>query len=792
MEKIKQSETKARHLAERILMWLSGSMAPLNLSEVAHSLSSEDDVLTEIGENPPVSTIIPLCTGLLAIGVESHRLSFHHHMIQKHFAQHQDIYFPNMHDVMTSACVGHLMATFQNGQEDANDKLNKLSTQEGFTVYAAKHWGRHALLASEDATKIRVFEFLRDKSAVASFYQAMGVHNAVASVHHHQIYGMHVAAYFGLEEAVITLLKDEHDINSKDPCGKTPLLWSAEMGHTAIVGLLLQEADIEIECKDAQHRQTPLIWSAKHGYKTIVRILLEHGANVDSKDGTFSQAAISWAVKNGHYNVAKLLLDSGADKIVKSLLEHGANVKLQNERYRALLSWAVQHRYYDMAKSLLEHGAPVPLTENLICPTLFYYSAEGCYGACTQQYLAQTPLISAAWNGHEDLVILLWDHGYGLFGEDRAFKRNALSWAAMNGQEAVVKLLLDKGYSANTRDQSQMTPLHYAALYGHREIAETLLERGADIDSRCDWYECTPLSLATWTGHCSVAQLLLDKGADVQAGAPVAWALDNGPVLYLRCMVIAGEHIQVSREESAKMLQKLSPGDEHQKVLTLLLNGPFEFSGDSIHEAVFNFFADRLPILWGIWSRQDKMLKMLVEKGIPDLLDRDDESDTSALGEAAKNGFDILVRLLIERGADIERRTTLIGKTPLHLAAENGHDRVVKVLLERGAGIEAQDTMFGQTPLMWAAEKGHLAVVELLLNEGAQIEVKDGENGQTSLLLAAKNGHAEVVKHLLERGADTGCKDTVHSLTALDWAQRNGYVDVERLLAKQSIGELVP
>ena len=152
------------------------------------------------------------------------------------------------------------------------------------------------------------------------------------------------------------------------------------------------------------------------------------------------------------------------------------------------------------------------------------------------------------------------------------------------------------------------------------------------------------------------------------------------------------------------------------------------------------------------------------------------------------------MKLLLEKGADVESKDRIYGQTPLLWAAGTGHEAVVKLLLEKGADVESkdgtmarrrsrgprerarggceaaareggrrgvQDLDYGRTPLSWAAEKGHEAVVKLLLEKGADVESKDRHYGQTPLSWAARSGHEAVVKLLLEKGADVESKDDV-------------------------------
>ena len=62
--------------------------------------------------------------------------------------------------------------------------------------------------------------------------------------------------------------------------------------------------------------------------------------------------------------------------------------------------------------------------------------------------------------------------------------------------------------------------------------------------------------------------------------------------------------------------------------------------------------------------------------------------------------------------------------TPLHFAATNGHVSMVKLLVERGADVNVK-SQWGQTPLHYAAGEGHVAMVKLLVELGAEVGAKD-------------------------------------------------------------------
>src|SRR5271156_6015903 len=89
---------------------------------------------------------------------------------------------------------------------------------------------------------------------------------------------------------------------------------------------------------------------------------------------------------------------------------------------------------------------------------------------------------------------------------------------------------------------------------------------------------------------------------------------------------------------------------------------------------------------------------------------------------------------LVRRGQSVDLKDSY-SQTLLSYAAMQGHEAVMKLLLEKGAELETKDKEYSQTPLSWAADQGHVAVVKLLLEKGAELETKD-EYGRTPLAWA--------------------------------------------------------
>jgi len=167
-------------------------------------------------------------------------------------------------------------------------------------------------------------------------------------------------------------------------------------------------------------------------------------------------------------------------------------------------------------------------------------------------------------------------------------------------------------------------------------------------------------------------------------------------------------------------------------LITLGASGP---TASEIHQAAAE----------GSLEKVDSLLKL-----DPDLLQTTDESAYTPLHRAAYNNHPEIVRLLLDRGAEVNA-VSGSGSTPLHGAAYGGYTETAELLLTAGAEIDPANR-YGFTPLLSACAAGRFEAARLLLDKGADLSAR-AQGGWTTLLYAAQSGDSSLVRLLLDKGA---------------------------------------
>ncbi|MEA3212139.1 MAG: hypothetical protein QOE70_5196 [Chthoniobacter sp.] len=357
------------------------------------------------------------------------------------------------------------------------------------------------------------------------------------------------------------------------------------------------------------------------------------------------------------------------------------------------LHHAVAHRRASAAAALLAAGARIDERDR-----------EG-----------QTPLHHLAHSVEESVVENFKNAGSGSFAA-------ALRKVTESGQTVTLAVLLEllRQDLSGLNDPLPLLSNFAAASTPEQMAAEVqtvtvLLAAGAEVNA-LDRERSTPLHHAAMSPRPDLARALLDAGAKIDARNQTGLTPLHNAALF-------------GGRETLEFLLDRGADPEGRALLTGVP-----------------------PLLMAVTRGDPAIVRVLL----------DHRADVNALGpegetalcRAAILGSGDLVRLLIERGANVNARFSPTNRTPAHVAAARGFVPLLNLLLAHGADPEAKDRA-GFTPLHDAAEHGRTLAVRALLNAGAP---PDAVNlaGRTALWQAASQDQSETVAYLLQHGADAG------------------------------------
>jgi len=343
---------------------------------------------------------------------------------------------------------------------------------------------------------------------------------------------------------------------------------------------------------------------------------------------------------------------------------------------------------------------------------------------------------------------------------------------------AAKKLIVGKSLTELLEENADSV-LGLACASGYIELVTVLLAINANVEDKGHKNESTPLMEACANGHKQIVQLLLKHGANVNAqsacgNTPLHCAVQhNHPEIVELLLKSAGtENIRMEEPNEnghTPLMEAASAGYLECARLLVEVGGV----GVNTHSNEFKETALTLAAYKG----HVLMVKFLLENGA-DQEHKTDEMHT-ALMEACMDGHLEVARILIENGAQVNMPPDSF-ESPLTLAACGGHVELANLLIDQRADLEERNDE-GYTPLMEAAREGHEEMVALLLFHDADINAITEETQETALTLACCGGCYEVAKFLLEAGADANLGS---ASTPLMEASQEGHLELVQLLIK--------
>ncbi|KAJ2931521.1 hypothetical protein H1R20_g5586, partial [Candolleomyces eurysporus] len=768
-------------LALRIIGWITHTERRLRVAEVLHALAFEEGS-AEVDEDniPSLKLVLQVCVGIVSTDTETATLGLIHSTAHDFFRQ-----LPQLQDThldIASTSIGYLslppLSTPFPDLETLSGRLRDMP----FMAYAAKYWGMHAKRVEQQlASRIRTFLLI--EGVVAASFQALHIGQwknqelaaaVFASLPCRQS-PLHIAAYWGLDFTLKSLLSMGGDAATQDSDGWAPLHWAASNGHESTVAILIDHG-VDINSRDLKG-WTPLFWACFRGFPNIVSCLLEKGADHRMRSET-GWTCLHWAISRGHNGIITMLLQHHRDFSLRATsitVPIGTLTIARVKAIQAAKNRAVK-RFAD--ETPLELAASAEDSDVFDILLQDFDSANKRPAAFYQEHLNtwwssqrfDYPPISNVWRALNKSEGFHGQDGYLRDPLDTSYtdwKPRLLHVAIKDNKLHVAQMLLERGVNPNVpHGQHNWTAIHVAAFRRDPSFVELILRWSKDCVSLQDTEGRTALHLAVLHGYEASVKILLEHGADVNCqdrqgntplliacGSRASYSKDDSirslPLRIVQLLLQHGADISVkNRYGQTAFLCAVAKYTTAEIIPTLIKAGADTSSLDGEGKSAIELYLQR-----DFWNEFDEALFGLLLNHSSE--DRIATLPLVALQRKRWNNF----RRLRDRGIH-PQKSELVGNTDDACGAfSDGEVDILQQILKEGAILQFCEyhSSYAVSNIVYRFKRNNnidTAATLLAILRETNPQILNPENTAKALHEALHNGSDQLLQLLVDYGAD--------------------------------------
>jgi hypothetical protein len=202
----------------------------LSVLELLHALAVELGKSEFHDDNlPDLDDILSACAGLITVtaGPSGDKIRLVRYTTKEYFEREWARWFSDAHNRIATTCVTYLsFDVFQEGICPSDTDLKTRLDQYPLYSYAAKNWGHHA--RDQPVNEELLMAFLGDTGKVIASVQELFALNGFSTYGDKSqsvppgFTGLHLAAYFGLELPVQSMIQNHGQFDKSDSASSTP------------------------------------------------------------------------------------------------------------------------------------------------------------------------------------------------------------------------------------------------------------------------------------------------------------------------------------------------------------------------------------------------------------------------------------------------------------------------------------------------------------------------------------------------------------------------------------------